>query len=264
MDDSKRWLAAVSVGGLVLVSLIGCGREESVASKSAAAFREAQKRGEAFGGQGHGHGAATPGGGEDTPEGMPAEHAPAGEEAPAGEAMRHGGAHGGMAHPGATPGAPGKERHGGHAAMEHGTMEHGQRPAAPSGPAPEQHAGHGGHRAVPREAPPAATPPAGHAGHASSPAGVQPAPSAPAPAAVPPGQPAATLRPDPLDAPAASSVADAQRAAALAQEMAGDGHGGHGAGTYRQIDAGRASGAQPESQEHEEHDHDPPAERRRV
>ena len=64
-----------------------------------------------------------------------------------------------------------------------------------------------------------------------------------APEAVPPGQPAATLRPDALDAPAATSVADAQRSAEMAEEMSGGGghggHGGHGVGTYRQVDAGR-------------------------
>ena len=53
-----------------------------------------------------------------------------------------------------------------------------------------------------------------------------------------PGQPAATLGRDPLDAPASTSVAEAQRAATLAVGMAGHGHGGHG-GTYRHLDAGR-------------------------
>src|SRR5688572_11563843 len=46
--------------------------------------------------------------------------------------------------------------------------------------------------------------------------------------------PTATLRPDALDAPAATSVRDAQRAA----ELAASGHAmAHG--TYRQVDAGR-------------------------
>ena len=56
-----------------------------------------------------------------------------------------------------------------------------------------------------------------------------------------PGQPAKTLQPDSLDAPAATSVIDAQRAAEMGQGMAGGhgGHGGHGVGRYRHVDAGR-------------------------
>ena len=215
-------LAAIIAGGLVFA---GCGREPSIAGKSAAAFSEAQEKGEAFGGEGH--------------------------------------AHGGMAHPQQAPEAAGGET-AGHAAMEHGghaAMEHAQRPAAPGGhgghaamqPDSGPHAGHG---PTTSEAPPAAMPPAGHAGHMPA--------APPVPAHASPGQPAATLRPDAADAPAATSVIDAQRAAALASEMAGGGHGGHGAGTYRQLDAGRAPTAQPESQEHEEHDHKPPAERRQA
>ncbi len=63
-----------------------------------------------------------------------------------------------------------------------------------------------------------------------------------------PGQPASTLRPDPIDAPAATSVADAQRSADLAAGMAGGhgghgDHGGHGTGSYRHVDAGRGPDA---------------------
>lgn len=71
--------------------------------------------------------------------------------------------------------------------------------------------------------------------------------------AVPPGQPAKTLSPDALDAPAATSVADARRSAENAEEMSGGGghgghsdhgdHSGHGTATYRQVDAGRAPAA---------------------
>jgi hypothetical protein len=81
-----------------------------------------------------------------------------------------------------------------------------------------------------------------------------------APEAVPPGQPAKTLSPDPLDAPAETSVQDARRSAEMAEEMSGGGgheghgghdggHGGHGTGTYRQTDAGR------EPETHEGHQH---------
>ena len=61
------------------------------------------------------------------------------------------------------------------------------------------------------------------------------------PEAVAPGQPAKTLSPDPLDAPAPTSVADAQRS----EQMAGGhgGHGAHGVARYRHVDAGRGPGA---------------------
>jgi Heavy metal binding domain len=77
-----------------------------------------------------------------------------------------------------------------------------------------------------------------------------------APEAVQPGQPAATLRPDALDAPAATSVTDAQRSAEMAAEMTGGGHeghgghGGHGTGTYTHVDAGRGPGAGEGSEDH--------------
>jgi hypothetical protein len=86
------------------------------------------------------------------------------------------------------------------------------------------------------------------------------------PGETPAGQPAATLKPDALDAPAATSVADAQRSAEMAEEMAGassagstggheghGGHGGHGGGTYVHVDAGREMGAQEESHDHHGH-----------
>lgn len=289
MDRSNRLPAAVIAGGLVLAALTGCGGEQTVASKSAAAFREAQKRGQTFGGEGHGHGTVTSGGGtgehEDRPgeeaaEGTAPGHEHAGAEAPAGGEMRHDGGHDGMAHPGAAPGPAGERKTGGHAAMEHGqspaasggrgghaTMQHGGHPAVPSGPTPGvredtgqagQHAGHG---AMQRKAPAAGRPPAGHAGHAPTPAGMPAASPVPEPVAAPAGQPAATLLPDALDAPAATSVVDAQRSAEMALEMTGGGHGAHGAGTYHQLDAGRETlpPAPPERQEDKEHDHEPPA-----
>ncbi|HKV08631.1 MAG TPA: heavy metal-binding domain-containing protein [Thermoanaerobaculia bacterium] len=74
-----------------------------------------------------------------------------------------------------------------------------------------------------------------------------------------PGQPAKTLSPDPLDAPAPTSVADAKRS----EEMAGhgghggheghEGHGGHGSATYRHVDAGRGTEA-PEMETHSGHE----------
>ena len=88
-----------------------------------------------------------------------------------------------------------------------------------------------------------------HAGHAEA------VPPVETVVAAAPGQPAATLAPGPVDAPAATAVAEAARAAALAGEMAG-GHG-HATGTYRQRDAGRPPGpeAKPAEEPAVEHDH---------
>ena len=73
---------------------------------------------------------------------------------------------------------------------------------------------------------------------------------------VPTSEPATTLRPDALDAPAATSVADAQRSAEMGEAMKGasgghEGHGSHGGSTYVHLDAGRQTEAQEAS-----HDHD--------
>lgn len=77
------------------------------------------------------------------------------------------------------------------------------------------------------------------------------------------GQPAATLMPDALDAPAATSVADARRSAEMAEEMKGGGHeehggqgghGEHGGGMYVHVDAGREAAAQEEPHDHHAHD----------
>jgi hypothetical protein len=98
--------------------------------------------------------------------------------------------------------------------------------------------------------------PIDHAGHSPAAGEISPAASP----AVLPGQPAATLSPDPLDAPAPTSVLEAQRSA----EMAGGdhgGHGSHGAGTYRQVDAGRGpeahQGSEPQTSGAEGHQHHP-------
>ncbi len=269
----KRLQVAAIAGGLALAALLGCRDEPSVASKSAAAFREAQKRGETFGGDGHahGHGAVTPGGAQTAPDApAAAPHAGHGEEPPAGHA-RHdhgaaeapvaGGGHG--RHGAEDTGRPG----GDHAAMGHGPRDkpgaaphagHGARsPQAPASGAQPPHSGHAGHGAMAPQAPTSSTQPpsAGHAGHAPSRGAAPAVPSAPAPVAVPSEQPARTLSPDPLDAPAATSVQDAQRSAEMSQEMSGGGHGGDGGhgghgGTYRHVDAGRG----PESG----HSHEPP------
>ncbi len=98
-----------------------------------------------------------------------------------------------------------------------------------------------------------ATEPAAMASSEAHAVRVRPSPSV----SVPPAQPAATLKPDALDTPAATSVADAQRAVEIAEEMSGagnagghEGHGGHGSGTYVHTDAGRETAPQEESHDH--------------
>ena len=112
--------------------------------------------------------------------------------------------------------------------------------------------------------PPPGTPaaPAGqaeHPGHARA----APAPPTEEPRALAaaPGESAATLSRDPLDTPAAISVAEARRAAALAIEMAGHGQGGHG-GTYRHLDAGRGPEPVPEADDPHEVHPEPPGDAR--
>ncbi|HBL26604.1 MAG TPA: hypothetical protein DD490_07205 [Acidobacteria bacterium] len=212
------------IGSLLvtLASLTGCGGEQSVASKSAAAFREKQKKGETFAGDGHG--AMTPGGGHEMPEAAPG-------ASDGGHARMAEGEMASMDHAGMAEMAQGGKQ--GMAGMDHSRMAEegkGSKPAAvQEGMAGMGHSAGG----------------SGSAGHEMG--GDMPADTAvAAPEPVSPGQPAETLRPDALDSPVATSVVDAQRSAEMAEGMAGltgGGHGTHGAGTYRQLDAGRGPGA---------------------
>jgi hypothetical protein len=269
----------VLAGALVLAA--GCGGDDSIASQSARAFREAQQRGETPGGDGHahGHGALSP----DTPDtpdtpgtpGTPGMPSPI--EGTGAGTMHHDGA--GGAHPGDQPMGHAAMGHGADGAthsgqpMDHTAMGHGAS-RQPGGAGSSDHAstGHGtggtagggqavDHAAMGHDTPGGATAepqPMDHAemGHAGRPtpsaiqAGTASGPAPPVPASAA----ASTLAPDPLDAPAATSVSEARRSAAVASEMAGsgsghEGHGGHGAtGTYRHVDAGRgpeASGSPP-------------------
>ncbi|MEO6192961.1 MAG: heavy metal-binding domain-containing protein [Thermoanaerobaculia bacterium] len=238
--NHKRGFAAAFAGGLVigLVALAGCGKDPSVASRSASAFREAQKKGATFEGTAgsHGHGALTPGGGQDH-SGMEM-----GGEDPSGMAMEgkdHSGmAMGGKDHSGMA--MKGKDRSGmDMGGMNHSGMAMGGKDHSGMAMKGKDHSGMamGG---------------MDHSGMAMGGKNPSGGPSAVgAPMAASPGQPARTLSSDPLDSPAASSVLDAQRSAAMAQEMSGgmsgmsgmSGMEGHGGGTYRQIDAGRGPGA---------------------
>lgn len=253
MSGNRTWPAAALAAGLV--ALAACGGEPSVASKSAAAFEEARKKGQTFSGEGHSHGGDHGHGdhGAAPPEG-PRPPAAGGEhqhhaghgaaEAPAAGGTQHGAGHEGMDHS-AHGSAAGQQPPADHSSMDHGAGAHAGHAPQPSGSTRQEaagagHEGHAGHGAPPAQAP--AEDHSGHAGHSAS-GGGTPSPAAPEL----PAQPASILKPDPLDAPAPTSVLDAQRSAEMAREMSGHGgHGGHGspgADTYRQLDAGRGPGA---------------------
>ena len=202
----------ITRGLLLVVSallLFACGGDESMAPKSAAAHREAQAKDIPFtGGHDHGgHEAATATSG--TVEMDHAAHGAAGAVDHA--AMGHGTAD--HAQHGTTTPA-----HDHHAGMQHGATTPGADPHAqhrqPAAGAQMDHAGHGA---------PAAAGTDPHAGHAMPGAAAAPT-TASAPrsnAEMRSVQPSSTLQPDVFDAPAASSVAEAAKAAQ------GGGHEGH-------------------------------------
>lgn len=226
MYRNKTWPVAALAAGLIA---IGCGRDESAAGKSAAAIEETRQKGQTSGGEGHSHGG----------------HAGHG-------AVQHGAGHEGMDHSahGASGGASGGKTPADHSTMDHGAGAHAGHAPQRSGssrtePAGGGHEGHAGHGT------PTAQAPADHSGHAGHSAPVAGTPTATVPEL--PAQPAGILQPDPLDAPAATSVVDAQRSAEMNPAMSGHGgHGGPGAGTYRHVDAGRGPEAH-EGSEHHEH-----------
>jgi hypothetical protein len=226
---------------LLASALIGaaCGGEQSVASKSAAAYREAQAKGIPVGG-GHEHGAPAA-----TATTTPIDHSAHGTGADPHAGMNHG------------TGSPAAMDHSAHGAANahagHGTTANahaGHRTTA------DAHAGHG--RAANAHAQHRASPATGgaHGAHGTTPAathdqhaGMQHGTQSPAAdphaghrAAVPPGtstiaaaprsntemqrlRPAATLSGDAFDAPAPASVSEAAKAAQ------GGGHEGHQATT---------------------------------
>ena len=258
---------------LLVMTLVvyGCGGKETIASKSAAAFREAQKQGRPLGPAEHGHGAITP---SDSSEAVdhaamghtdtaPTDHASMGQgtapqmdhasmghAAPTAGTMR-GMDHSRMGH--ATPatqtsGSP----HAGHAMPpqteqpQTGQTQTGVHAvhSMPPQTAQAQTDVHAGHAAPPQTAQ-AQT--GAHGGHAMpSQQGVPTTPTGSPVAQAEPGQPSATLAPDSLDAPAATSLMDSARSAEISREMASGGHAMHGAPNYRQVDAGRAGGPVPQ------------------
>jgi hypothetical protein len=243
-----------AIAAVALAAAAGCRREPTTASRSAAAYDEAVKKGEPLeAGDGHdhdGHAPSAAGEPAETSESAHAGHAAAG--APAGDGRGHadhaatgraGMDHSAMDHDHAAPSRDGRSHgpaaHTGHSATTAaapgaaGHADHAGMQGAPSGGT-----GHQAHGAPPQarsaSGPPEAAPMTEHPamGHAPGPV---PAPSPePGSKAAVPGQPAETLRNDTLDAPAATAVRDAARA----RDAASSGHAmTHG--TYRHVDAGR-------------------------
>ncbi|MDQ5870690.1 MAG: hypothetical protein M3547_00590 [Acidobacteriota bacterium] len=219
-------LAVVASVVIALVALLGGGKR-TVASRSAAAFEEAQRKGIPVGEAAHGgHRAALPGGGHAEME-MPGQGESGtpghGGHAIAGSTTSGSSPHAGMQHGTAAPGSTATASP--HAGMQHGTPAPRRGASQSTTEGAAGRAGHGGAEQTP----------------ADRPGSAPPEPLAKA-AVARPGQPAATLEPDPLDAPAATSQIDAKRSAEIAAQMGSGGHGmQHGTGSYSQLDAGRES-----------------------
>jgi len=206
--------------------LTACGGKESVASKSAAAYREAQAKGIAVGG-GHDHGgheAATATSGT-----ADMDHA-AHDRTAGGTAMDHaahgkGGAadHAAMGHgtPDHTAHRGTSEAHAQHAGMQHTAATGADPHAQHRQPAASTQMDHGQHGATPATGTETTDPHAQHqVGGATA--------AAPIVVAAPRSnadmrdvQPSATLQPDAFDAPAPISVSEAAKA------TQGGGHEGH-------------------------------------
>ncbi|MEO8347281.1 MAG: hypothetical protein ABI610_00095 [Acidobacteriota bacterium] len=244
-------LVAVVAGVVIaMVALLGGGKR-TVASRSAAAFEEAQLKGIPVGEAAHGgHSAVSPGGGHAEMEmsgqgrmDMPGQGESGtpghGRHAMAGSTTSGSSPHAGMHYGTTAPGSTADPSS--HAGMQHGTPAPRRGALQPTIEGSAGHAGHGGAEQAP----------------ADGPGGAQPELLAKA-AVARPGQPAATLEPDSLDAPAATSQIDAKRSAEMAARMESGGHGmTHGTGSYSQLDAGRESvqKAQPAMPDHEGMDH---------
>jgi len=247
--------ASALVGGAAMLLAIaaGCGEGRTAASRSAAAYDEAQRKGEAptstEGHHEHGEAPATaarPGGphgdhaspeGADRPQAHGMDHGPKRDGAAPGTAVDH------EQHAG-TAAAP--KGHAGMAAMDH---QHEQRLPAAQAPAHAEHAPQAGQQPQAMD-----HSRMGHAATAQPHGAPLPPPSPePASAVASPGQASATLRTDAIDGPVPTSVGDAARSAAVAAEAAAGGHGmSHG--TYTQTDAGRDSHAPPSGAGHEGHE----------
>ncbi|HEV7242041.1 MAG TPA: heavy metal-binding domain-containing protein [Thermoanaerobaculia bacterium] len=260
----ERCLGMRIMYGLLFGSVLlaaACGREQSVASKSAAAYEEAKAKGIAVGG-GHdhengGHGAEQPATTETA-----VDHSAHGTAADAHAGMNHGST--------STGGAMDHSAHDGsvaavdHMAMGHGATEHSGRttagadrgahdahagmqhePARPAGDAHAQHqqqaaAAHAQHGAMQHGTTPTAMQ---HGAHSVTTAPTSPAAVAPrSNSDMQLVRPASTLQPDAFDAPAAASVAEAAKASQ------GGGHEGHGTRGPAPVDHSQQGAARPATQ----------------
>ncbi len=185
-DVSRHPVRFTAFASLSLLLAVGCGGKQSVASKSAAAYQEALKKGVPIGEGSHGGHVASEKGGM---AGM--DHSK----------MKQGGGMDGMA------------------GMDHSKMKQGSGMSGMSGMEGMDHSKMQGGMTM------------GDPATAAIVADKSASPTA--------GKPAAILSPDPLDAPAATAVEDAQRSKQMNEAMAsGDGMTtSHG--NYVQKDAGR-------------------------
>ena len=234
-----------------LALLVSCGGPpRSTASKSAAAYDQDPAQGQ----RGHEHGghgvaprtASTPA--------APAAHDGHGvaPPQPAPEGHVHGTAHSAAAHRSSGP-VRSEARAGRHHAHTTGDGHQAHTAAAATAPA----TGHAHHEMRSGAEPASEVPHAGHTHTTAQPPAVSGASPAGAPAGhgghgavasrgvrSTPARPAAVLQPDALDAPAQTSVEDAARAAAMAEQMAGGAHHmSHG--SYTHVDAGRVPATSP-------------------
>ena len=253
-----RLVAALS--SLALAA--SCGGKQTVASKSAAAYQEARAKGLPVEGGGHGDHGMSGGGAmrgmehsttkRDSAE-MDHSHVDKGEMAGMDHSkMQHGSA--AMDHSMKRSGVAGMShsqmQHGGMAGMDHSRAQHGSM--AGMDHSKTQHGGMTG------------------MDHSKTQEGMSM--GDPATAAIvadksaqpTPGEPAAHLSPDPVDAPAATAVEDAERSAQMNEAMSsGDGMMMMSHGMYVHRDAGRSEAApqQPMHHDHQERPQKPRSER---
>lgn len=202
---SNPVFAAVAAATLLLAA---CGGKQSMASKSAAAYREVQAKGTSVGESSHGGHAATSDGSLTSSTDHTGMSETDHSAAPAMDhstmaGMRH--AQTGMQDEKAPHGQHGRKTPGDASPtpMDHGAMQHGMP-----------------HR--------------GTTSHAEGSAEVRQVEAHP-------GQAASTLEPDSLDAPATTSVRDAARSAEMAKMMASPGHAmAHGAYVHQDVGRGPA------------------------
>ena len=232
-----------------------CGRGETMASKSAAAYREAAAKGTPIAGGGHDHHAASETASADHADHEAMDHSAMQHDTAGHEGMDHGAMQHGTADHAAMDHSARQHSTADHAAMDHSAMQHGTAGHAGMDHSTMQHSttghagmdhstmqesagGHagmdhsamqesaGGHAGMDHSAMQHGTSgqPSAHAGHTmtSAPAASVPLQTPNTNAEIAKTSPARTLQQDPLDAPAASAVSEANKASGGSDS----GHGG--------------------------------------